>query len=67
MVKCDLKMMFLMFSSEIKLILAKYEDIKIDQPSSWIFSKGLVFDFGSKFQISLKFVNGQIDPENDVW
>ena len=31
------------------------------------FSKGLVFDFGSKFQISLKFVNGQIDPENDVW
>ena len=31
------------------------------------FSKGLVFDFGSKFQISLRFVNGQIDPENDVW
>ena len=31
------------------------------------FSKGLAFDFGSKFQISLEFVNGQIDPGNDVW
>ena len=30
-------------------------------------SKGLAFDFGSKFQISFKSVNGQIDPENDVW
>ena len=31
------------------------------------FSKGLAFDFGSKFQISLKFLNSQIDPGNDVW
>ena len=30
------------------------------------FSKGLAFDFGSKFQISFKFVNGQIDPGNNV-
>ena len=28
--------------------------------------KGLAYDFGSKFQISLKFVNGQIEPGNDV-
>ena len=31
------------------------------------FPKELAYDFGSKCQISLKFVNGQIDPGNDVW
>ena len=28
---------------------------------------GLAYDFGSKFQISSKFVYGQTGPENDVW
>ena len=28
---------------------------------------GLAYVFGSKFQISSKFVYGQIGPENDVW
>ena len=27
---------------------------------------GLVYEFGSKFQISLNFVYGQIEPGNDV-
>ena len=31
------------------------------------FSKGLAYDFGWKFQISWQFVNGQIDPGNNVW
>ena len=30
------------------------------------FPKGLAYDLGSKFQISLNFVYGQIEPENDV-
>ena len=51
----------------MKFILTKYEDIKFDQPPFWIFSKELTYDFGSKCQISSKFVNGQIDPGNDVW
>ena len=31
-----------------------------------LFSRGLAYDFGFKFQISSKFVNGEIDPENYV-
>ena len=31
------------------------------------FPKRLAYDFESKFQISLKSVNGQIDPGNDLW
>ena len=31
-----------------------------------IFPEGLAYDFGSKFQISLNFVYGQMWPENDV-
>ena len=31
------------------------------------FPKGLAYDFGPKFQISVKFVHGQSGPENDVW
>ena len=31
-----------------------------------VFSKGLAYDFGPKFQISLKVVYGQIGPGNDV-
>ena len=30
------------------------------------FPEGLAYDFGSKFQISLNFVYGQMWPENDV-
>ena len=30
------------------------------------FPKGLAYDFGWKFQISLNFVNGVIEPGNDV-
>ena len=30
------------------------------------FSKGLAYDFGSKFQISFNFVYGEIEPGNDV-
>ena len=29
--------------------------------------KRLAYDFESKFQISFKSVNGQIDPGNDLW
>ena len=36
-------------------------------PSSWIFPKGLAYDFWSKFPNSLKFVSCQIGPGNDVW
>ena len=32
-----------------------------------LFPKGLTYDFGSKLQISLKFVHGQIGRGNDVW
>ena len=31
------------------------------------FPQGLAYDFGPKFEISSKFVNGQIDPGNYVW
>ena len=56
-----------MFKSKIKVILTIYEDVKFDQPPSWIFfPKGLAYDFGSKFQTSSKFVDGQIGPKNDV-
>ena len=44
-----------------------YEYVKFKQPPSWIFPKGLAYDFGPNFQISLKFVHGQSGPENDNW
>ena len=31
------------------------------------FSKGLAYDFGSKFQVFLKFVYTQIGPRKDMW
>ena len=30
------------------------------------FPKGLAYDFGSKYQISLKFVYSQIEPKNNI-
>ena len=30
------------------------------------FSKGLAYDFGSKYQISLKFVYSQFEPKNNI-
>ena len=56
-----------MFKSKINVILTIYEDVKFDQPPSWIFFlEGLAYDFGSKFQTFSKFLYGQIGPENDV-
>ena len=53
-----------MFYSEIKEILTINEDVKSDQPPSWICLKGLAYDCGSKLQISSKFVDSQIGPRN---
>ena len=50
--------------SEIKEILTIYEDVQSDEPPSWICLKGLAYDYGSKFQISSKFVDSQIGPRN---
>ena len=30
------------------------------------FPRGLAYDFGSKFQISFKFVYSQIEPKNNI-
>ena len=40
--------------------------INLAGPHFWFFPKGLAYDFGSKFPISLKFVSSQIRPGNDV-
>ena len=49
------------------MILTTYEDVKFDQPPSWnFFPKGLAYDFGSKYQISLKIVYSQIEPKNNI-
>ena len=55
-----------MFYSEIKEILTINEDVKSDQPPSWICPKGLAYDFGSKFQISFNSVYSQIEPKNNI-
>ena len=49
--------------SEIKEILTIYEDLKPDQPPSWICLKALAYDCGPKLQISSKFVDSQIGPK----
>ena len=49
--------------SEIKEILTIYEDLKPDQPPSWICLRALAYDCGPKLQISSKFVDSQIGPK----
>ena len=34
---------------------------------NWIFPKGLVHDFGQKFQISSMFIFGQSSLRNSIW
>jgi len=47
-----------------------WRNMKISNLSSrhlWLFRKGVVYDFGFKFQISSWFLNRQTDFGNDVW
>ena len=55
-----------MFKSKIKVILTIYEDVQFYQSPSWIFLKGLAYDFWSKFQISSSFYKIKIGPRNQV-
>ena len=67
----DLKLRMLYLHS-IRMFCAKFQLIWINfQLLSGghlgFFAKGYAFDFGSKFQISSKFVYGQNGRGNDVW
>ena len=67
MVKLDLKMMF---GDVLEWNESDSDDIWGCQIWSAaildFFPKGLAYDFGSKFQISFKFVYSQIEPKNNI-
>ena len=67
MVKLDLKMMF---GDVLKRNQSDSDHIRRCQICAAaildFFPIGLVYEFGSKFQISLNFVYGQIEPGNHV-
>ena len=68
MVKCDLKNdVSWCFRVKSKSFLKNMRISNLIGRHFGFFPKELAYDFGSKCQISLKFVNGQIDPGNDVW
>lgn len=55
-------------STEVKRSSSQYLEMsKVVSRHLGFFWKGLTYDFGSKFQMFLKFVYCQIGPGNDVW
>ena len=50
-----------------KQAFTDYKNIDFRQPPNWIFRKGLVHNFGQKFQISSMFISGQSSPRNSIW
>ena len=55
------------FRMKLKWFWRSMKMSSLMSPHLGLFPKGLAYDFGSKFQISSKFVYGQTGPENDVW